>query len=131
MATADYESRAQQFGFASDESIREALQQTGTIILDIRTTEEITTNGRLFDSATFPSDKLTYLQSDCSPGDCYTLRTSPPDIIPNLMTSTATIVIHCASGRRAVLARDLIVSHGYQGAVLNAGGYGDIQRFFK
>ena len=131
MADSDYARRAQEFGFASDESIREALQQPGTIVLDVRTAEEISKIGRLADSTAFPSERLTYIQSDCTPTDCYTLRTSPQDIIPNLTTSTATIVIHCASGRRATRAKDLLVQNGYKGTVLNAGGYSDVQRFFE
>lgn len=131
MADSDYAIRAQQFGFASDESIHEALQQSGTIVLDVRTTEEISKAGCLADSSTFPSDRLTYVQSDCTPTDCYTLRTSPQDVIPNVSTSTATIVVHCASGRRATRAKELLVEHGYKGAILNAGGYNDVQRFFE
>ncbi len=131
MTDSDYAMRAEQFGFASDEAIRDALLQPGTIVLDVRTTEEIATNGRLSDSTKFPSDRLTYLQSDCTPTDCYTLRTSPQDVIPNFTTSTATIVMHCASGRRATRAKDLLVQQGYQGSILNAGGYNDIQKFFE
>jgi rhodanese-related sulfurtransferase len=131
MADSDYAMRAQQFGFASDESIRDALQQSGTIVLDVRTAEEISKAGRLADSASFPSERLTYIQSDCTPTDCYTLRTSPQDIIPNLTTSTATVVIHCASGRRATRAKEILVEHGYKGTILNAGGYNDVQKFFE
>lgn len=131
MADSDYTSRAQQFGFASDDAIREALQQSGTIVLDVRTTEEISKTGRLADSSTFPSDRLTYIQSDCTPTDCYTLRTSPQDVIPNLASSTSTIVIHCASGRRATRAKELLTEHGYKGTILNAGGYNDVQKFFE
>ena len=131
MADSDYVMRAEQFGFAPDEAIREALQQSGTIVLDVRTTEEIAANGRFSDSTTFPSDRLTYIQSDCTPSDCYTLRTSPQDVIPNLTTSTATIVVHCASGKRAALAKELLTQHGYQGTILNAGSYKDAQKFFE
>ena len=131
MADSDYAMRAQQFGFASDEAIREALQKSGTVVLDVRTNEEITTDGRIADSTTFPSDRLTYIQSDCTPTDCYTLRTSPQEIIPNVKTSTATIVIHCKSGRRAARAKDILIEHGYQGSILNAGGYSDVQKFFE
>ena len=131
MADSDYALRAQQFGFASDESIREAFQQSGTIILDVRTVEEISMNGRLTDTTTFPSDRLTYIQSDCTPTDCYTLRTAPQDLIPNLTTSTSTIVIHCASGRRAVRAKEILTEHGYKGTIINAGGFNDVQKFFE
>ena len=101
------------------------------MVLDVRTTEEISKAGRLVDLTMFPSDRLTYIQSDCTPTDCYTLRTSPQDIIQNFTTSTATIVIHCASGRRATIAKELLVQHGYKGNILNAGGYNDVQKFFS
>ena len=126
-----YETRAKQFNFASDDLVRTALQQSGTIILDVRTKDEISRMGKLTDRPNFPSDVLVYKQSDCTPDDCMTLRLSPQDIIPDIATNTATIVLHCASGRRATLAKDLLIQHGYSGTILNAGGYTDIQKFFE
>lgn len=131
LADCEYAIRSQLFGFDSDESIREALQKSGTIVLDVRTNAEILKSGRLTDLATFPSHLLTYVQSDCTPTDCYTLRTSPQTVIPSLKTSTASIVIYCASGRRATLAKELLVQHGYQGNILNAGGFNDVRKFFE
>ena len=124
----DYETRAQQFDFASEESIREALEQPGTIVLDVRTQEEIALDGCLKDQTRYP--ELTYAQSDCTVEDCEKLRLSPEDVIPNVTTSTAVIVTHCRSGRRAARAEALLKSLGYQGPILNAGGYDDIKRFF-
>jgi rhodanese-related sulfurtransferase len=130
MTDKDYEARAKQFGFASEDDIRNAIQQSGTIVLDVRTTEEIGNDGTVVDLEGFPSDIVTFVQSDCTPDDCYTLRTSPQDIIPNITTNTATIVVYCRSGRRASNAKSLLLQHGYQGTILNAGGYSDIKKFF-
>jgi rhodanese-related sulfurtransferase len=130
MTDTDYEIRAKEFDFASDDAVREALQKSGTIILDVRTQEEISRVGRIIDSEAFPSERLSYLQSDCTVDDCMTLRLSPEDIIPNLTTNTSTIILHCASGRRAVRAKDILIQHGYLGTILNAGGYNDILKFF-
>jgi rhodanese-related sulfurtransferase len=124
----DFETRAKQFDFASDEAIRTALEQPGTIVLDVRTQEEIAKDGSLKDQTRFPD--LTYQQSDCTAEDCEKLRVSPEDVIPNITASTATIVMHCRSGRRVTRAKALLLEHGYQGPILNAGGYTDIQRFF-
>lgn len=124
----DFETRAKQFDFASDEAIRAALEQPGTIVLDVRTKEEIDSDGSLKDQTRFPD--LTYKQSDCTVEDCEKLRLSPEDVIPNITTNTAIIVMHCRSGRRVTRAKALLLEHGYPGTILNAGGYADIQRFF-
>lgn len=124
----DYDTRAKQFDFASDEAIRAALEQPGTIVLDVRTQEEITHDGSLKDQTRYPD--LTYKQSDCTAEDCEKLRLSPEDVIPNVTTNTSTIVMHCRSGRRVTRAKALLLEHGYQGTILNAGGFIDIQRFF-
>lgn len=125
----DYETRAKQFDIASDEAIRAALQQSDTIILDVRTQEEIAQDGSLKEQTSFPD--LTYKQSNCTAEDCEKLRLSPQDVIPNITTGTATIVMHCRSGRRVTRAKALLLENGYQGPILNAGGYADIQqRFF-
>jgi rhodanese-related sulfurtransferase len=124
----DYDSRAKQFDFASDEAIRAALEQPGTIVLDVRTQEEIAQSGSLEDQTRFPD--VTYKQSDCTAEDCEKLRLSPEDVIPNLATNTAAIVMYCRSGRRVTRAKASLLKHGYPGPILNAGGYTDIQRFF-
>jgi rhodanese-related sulfurtransferase len=124
----DYETRAKQFDFASGEAIRAALAQSGTIVLDVRTQEEIAHDGSLKDQTRFPG--LMYKQSDCTAEDCEKLRLSPGDVIPYVTSSTAAIVMHCKSGRRASRAKALLLEHGYQGPILNAGGYADIRRFF-
>jgi rhodanese-related sulfurtransferase len=123
-----YVSRIKRTDFASNEAILAALQQPGTIVLDVRTQEEIANDGCLENQTRFPN--LTYKQSDCTVLDCEKLRLSPGEVIPNITTSTATIVIHCKSGLRATRAKALLLEHGYEGLILNAGGYTDIQRFF-
>jgi rhodanese-related sulfurtransferase len=128
MVDTDYEIRSKQFHIAADETLQEALQAPGTIFLDVRTQEEISIDGRITDNESFPSSRLAYLQSECTVDDCMMLRESPEEVVPNLITNLSTIVIHCSSGRRAAFAKELLVQHGYQGKILNAGGYKDIKR---
>jgi rhodanese-related sulfurtransferase len=91
--TDDYESRAKQFGFAEKDAIQEALADTGTVILDVRTTEEIAADGRV-SSVDHPAWVQT---SDCTPDGCPSLETSPETLLPN---KSANIIVHCKSGRR-------------------------------
>jgi hypothetical protein len=77
MSDADFKIRFKQFNIATDESIREALQLSGTIILDVRTHEEICRDRRFTEVESFPADRLTYIQSECTVDDCVALRESP------------------------------------------------------
>jgi len=45
-------------------------------------------------------------------------------------SSSAPIVIHCRSGRRAVKAKEVLKSHGYEN-VANAGGLHDLREHDK
>jgi rhodanese-related sulfurtransferase len=130
MPDADFEIRSKQFNIATDESIREALQLSGTIILDVRTHEEIFRDGRNTEVESFPADRLTYIQSECTVDDCVALRESPGEVVPNLTANTSTIVIHCATGRRAAFAKELLIQRGDLGTILNGGGYKDMKKFF-
>jgi rhodanese-related sulfurtransferase len=130
MTDNDYQIRAKEFRLASDEAIREALQQSSTIVLDVRTIEEVSSEGKVTDMEWFPHHLLTYRQSDCTVDDCLTLRLSPQDVIPHWNNAAATIVLHCSSGRRAALAKEILLQQGYSGSLLNAGGYHDLKRFF-
>jgi rhodanese-related sulfurtransferase len=131
MTDTDYQIRAKEFHIDSDDEIREALQQSGTIVLDVRTIEEVTSDGKITDVESFPHHHLIYRQSDCTVDDCLALRLTPHDVIPHWNEgSSATIVLHCASGRRAALAKEILLQQGYSGRILNAGGYRDLKRLF-
>jgi rhodanese-related sulfurtransferase len=131
MTDTDYQIRAKEFHIDSDDEIREALQRSGTIVLDVRTIEEVTSEGKITDSESFPHHHLIYRQSDCTVEDCLSLRLQPQDFIPNWNENpSAIIVLHCASGRRAALAKEILLQQGYSGRLLNAGGYRDLKRFF-
>lgn len=131
MTDTDYQIRAKEFHIDSDEEIREALQQSGTIILDVRTTEEVTSDGKITDLESFPHHQLIYRQSDCTVDDCLSLRLSPQDVIPHWNENSSTIIVlHCSSGRRAALAKEILLQQGYTGKLLNVGGYRDLKRLF-
>jgi rhodanese-related sulfurtransferase len=57
------------------------------------------------------------------------------DLLDSLLHSfvsyptAATIVLHCASGRRAAKAQEVLEKQGYK-HVMNAGGFADFQGFF-
>ena len=56
---------------------------------------------------------------------CPSILTRPSPLLSFL---PAPIVIHCRSGRRAVKAKEILLSKGYK-KVLNAGGLHDLKSF--
>ena len=114
----DYEKRAQEYGFASPEQVRQALSQDDDdddkwYILDTRTPEEIATDGGMSNA----------LQTNCTAVACPNLSENPEKLLPD---KTKNIVIYCRSGRRAAKAKEILIQQGYQGKILNAGGYTDV-----
>jgi len=111
----DYHMRAEQFGFASPNDIKDALNAADTQVLDVRNTDEIAAAGRF--------DHVNYKQTNgCTPSECPALSAAPQDFCPD---KEATVVIYCRSGRRANAAKDILIGQGYS-RVLNAGGYDDV-----
>jgi phage shock protein E len=115
---ADYQARAEEFGFASPEEIKIALSRDETFVLDVRTLDEIADAGRL--------QHPKWAQTGCTPSECPELSANPEKFVPN---KDATVVIHCRSGRRAGKAKEVLEGHGYSN-VLNAGGYDDVVGLF-
>jgi phage shock protein E len=114
----DYQTRAEEFGFASPEEIRIALSRDSTDVLDVRTLDEIAAAGRL--------QHPKWTQIEGTPSECPGLSAAPERFVPN---KDATVVIYCRSGRRAGKAKEVLESHGYSN-VLNAGGYDDVVGLF-
>jgi rhodanese-related sulfurtransferase len=112
----DYESRAETYGFATKREIKEALSKPETVIMDVRTAEEIATDGRVH------TENPWVHVTDCTAEDCASLRASPEEFVKY---KNVGIVIHCKSGRRAATAKKIMTEKGYTN-VLNAGGYCDI-----
>ena len=113
----DYQQRVKSFGLASVDQIKEALNQEGAIILDVRTAEEIAATG----SFQYGNRKLVHVS--CTPASAEELVQKSGELLPN---KDVPIVIHCKSGRRATTAKTALEKEGYK-VVLNAGGYDDIQ----
>lgn len=119
----DYESRAKAYGFASKDEIKAALSKPHTVIMDVRTAEEIAADGRVH-------SEHPWVQTNCTPDDCERLRAAPEEFVKD-KSADAVIVIHCKSGRRAAAAKQVLIEKGYLGTILNAGGYCDIVEFFN
>ena len=64
------------------------------------------------------------MQCSGTPTENEGLSNHPEGIVPD---KTATIIVYCASGRRANKAKEILLEKGYTGTILNAGGYNDIQ----
>lgn len=111
----DYEIRSEIFHFASPDEVRRALQdKENTVVLDVRTPGEIGQSGQI--------EHPNWKSTRCSPMECFALSANPTQFVRN---KEDTVVLYCASGRRASKAKEILVSQGYQ-RVLNAGGYEDI-----
>jgi len=123
MGMAPYEERAQEYGFADKQAVREALAHPETVVLDVRTQEEIAAGGT-HNNKVHPATKANWVQTDCTADDCPHLRESPAKFVSD--NKNATIVIYCRSGRRAAAAKNVLLGQGYSGTILNAGGFDDI-----
>jgi len=119
MGLPPYDERAREYGFARKEEVKEALANPETVVLDVRTPEEIVEAG----SKVYPSTPANWVQTNCNAEDCADLRATPTKFVAD---KTAPIVIYCRSGRRAAAAKKVLIEEGYTGSILNAGGFDDI-----
>jgi phage shock protein E len=103
---------------APTDSVKAALQDDRTTILDVRTPEEILEAGYL--KSTCSDGSLhAWVNVSCTPTEC-------PLLV--IRDKTAPVVVHCRSGRRAEKAKETLESLGYKN-VLNAGGWTDVAQF--
>ena len=116
---ADYEERAKEYGFASPADILSALSLTVTVVLDVRSEDEIAAAG---DVASHTAAQ--WKQTGCTPTSCPKLETNPSDLVREDQKEVP-VVIYCRSGRRAVKAQQLLEEYGCKN-VMNAGGYDDV-----
>lgn len=119
---ADYEHRCKEFAIATPEEIRAALSNSKTILIDVRNPVEITESGRI---STYDNTN-TVVQATATPSGCDSLSASPEQVL-GTDNKDVTVVIYCKSGRRASIAKKILIERGYQGRLLNAGGYDDIK----
>jgi phage shock protein E len=113
----------QQGGFATKNQIQAHMSKSNAILVDVRSQEEIETQGK-FDTTT---QKLQWVHSQCTLDECPTLTDQAQTLFPDKQVP---IVIHCASGKRAAKAKQVLESQGYTN-VLNAGGLADLVETMK
>lgn len=108
--------------------VLEAFHKPNSVILDVRTIDEIALNGYIRTaSAGAKSNKHPWLQVSCSTDDCPLLNVAAEDLIQD---KSAPVIIHCASGKRASRAKEILDNRGYK-EVINAGGYKDLEYLQK
>jgi rhodanese-related sulfurtransferase len=96
MTTDDsYAARAQEFGMATADEIRDAYARPETIVLDVRSPAEITDS---IDRA---------VQTTCTADGCDELAADPTQFVPN---RSATVIIYCKSGRRTCIITYLLLA---------------------
>ena len=125
----DYPERCSMFSIASPDEIKNVLPHnddtnTTTILLDVRTMDEIQNDGRITQFDTTPN--IICCQTIATPTGCMELETNPTSVL-RTDKKDCTIVIYCKSGRRAMAAKKVLQEQGYTGPLLNAGGYDDIK----
>jgi phage shock protein E len=112
----DYEQRAATFGLANKETLVKQLQDGQTVVLDVRTDDEIIADG------VFQPYGLAYHHVPCTATDASELVQQADNLFPN---KEVPIIIYCRSGRRASTAKKALQEVGYTN-VFNAGGFDDI-----
>jgi phage shock protein E len=117
----EYYERANAYGFAPPLDILAALSRTDTVVLDVRTPDEIEGTGRL------EGISGQWKSTGCTPISCPQLEQDPTQFVQD---KEAPIVIYCASGRRAHAAQETLEKKGYKHA-MNAGGYNDVMDMLK
>ena len=112
----DYAERARANNFATPQEILEALKQPGTVVLDVRTDEEIA-QGKLE-----TPENVEWNKTGCSRTECPELEAEASKFVKD---KNATVVVYCASGARSNRAKLTLESQGYT-RVLNGGGLKDM-----
>jgi phage shock protein E len=115
----DYQQRATTFGLANKETLVQQLQDTRTVVVDVRTNDEIAVDG------VFQPPGRNYHHVPCTATDASELAKQADSWFDN-NTKDAPIIIYCRSGRRASTAKKVLLEAGYTN-VLNAGGHDDIK----
>lgn len=113
----DFETRSAMFGIASKEQVLPLAKLPNTIILDVRTGEEIKSTGSL--ESKYGSWVHSIVALDAVPE----LQDNAEAIVGS--DKDAPIIIYCGSGKRARKAKEVLESKGYT-KVLNAGSWDDI-----
>ena len=108
-----YEERKVSLGLADQEDIRKSLSNKSTILLDVRTEDEIAESGK------FEVEGHQWMQTPCTP------MSADLDFDTDSLDKDAAVVIYCRSGRRASRAKEILEARGFKN-VLNGGGLDDM-----
>lgn len=106
-----YDLRSNSLGFASKVEIKAAASNPNAVFLDVRSQAEI-------DAASLEVDKPVIYATCASADACPALTKLPKK-------KETPVIVFCASGKRASVAKQVLESKGYT-SVLNAGGLGDL-----
>ena len=99
----------------------EALNQPGTVVLDVRTEEEIA------QAKLATPEHVEWVKTGCSRAQCPGLETDPTQFVKD---KNAKVVIYCKSGARANRAKITLENQGYTN-VMNGGGLEDMLAYPK
>jgi rhodanese-related sulfurtransferase len=126
---------AEATGFASHDDIRTALSDERARIVDVRRPEEIlesgywqqqqTTSTSEKDDDALKTNCHQWIHVPCTPTDAALLEMTASSLFPD---KSAPIVVHCALGKRAAKAKQVLDDLGYTN-VLNAGGWSEVKEF--
>jgi phage shock protein E len=112
----DYEERAKANNFASPKEIVEALKLSGTVVLDVRTEDEIAQ-----DRLETP-DNVEWTKTGCTRTQCPALEVDASKFVKD---KNCPVIVYCKSGARANRAKITLEGQGYT-KVLNGGGLHDM-----
>mmetsp|Transcript_7861 Transcript_7861/g.17124 ORF Transcript_7861/g.17124 Transcript_7861/m.17124 type:complete len:185 (-) Transcript_7861:99-653(-) len=113
-ADPEYHARAEKWGLASKEEVAKSALKEDTIWLDVRSPPEI--------EAEPSKARERHVYCQCTMDDTSKLAEQAHELFPD---KNATIVVYCAVGGRASVAKECLESMGYKN-VLNAGGLKDL-----
>ena len=104
---------------ATPEEITNVLSNPKTTVVDVRKVEEILEAGFL------KTPNNQWVHAPCTLEDCPLLSVAAESLIRD---QSAPVVVHCASGKRANVAKEFLEKRGYK-QVLNAGGFPDDMKY--
>ncbi|GAX23958.1 hypothetical protein FisN_26Lh015 [Fistulifera solaris] len=108
--------------YATPDEIQTLLQNERTVILDVRRADEIQASGYL----KTPSNHQ-WVTIPCTPTDATLLQMTASNL---LRDKSAPVLVHCAAGKRAAMAKQVLEEMGYTN-VVNAGGFAALESFVE
>jgi phage shock protein E len=106
---------------ATHDEILAAIKNPDTVILDVRSVDEVLNDGYLRVPAG-DNIRLRYIHSPCTKDTAPILSVAAEDMIPD---KNVPILVYCGVGYRASKAKEVLDAKGYTN-VLNGGGLSDL-----